>query len=55
MPRAPLSDLNGRKFDVAVIGAGAIGSSAAQHLAAAGHAVLLVDKGDFGAGTSSRS
>lgn len=55
MPRAPLKDLDGRTFDVAVIGAGAIGSSAAQHLAAAGHAVLLVDKGDFGAGTSSRS
>ncbi|MCX7354343.1 MAG: FAD-dependent oxidoreductase [Alphaproteobacteria bacterium] len=55
MPRAPLKELDGRKFDVAVIGAGAIGSSAAQHLAAAGHAVLLVDKGDFGAGTSSRS
>lgn len=55
MPRAPLKDLDGRPFDVAVIGAGAIGSSAAQHLTAAGHAVLLVDKGDFGAGTSSRS
>ncbi|MFO0996062.1 MAG: FAD-dependent oxidoreductase [Alphaproteobacteria bacterium] len=55
MPRPSLRTLNGQTFDVAVIGAGAIGSSAAQHLAAAGYRTLLVDKGDFGAGTSSRS
>lgn len=53
--RQPLSDLDGRSFAVAVIGAGVNGTSAAQHLAAAGYDVLLVDKGDFGAGTSSRS
>jgi len=40
---------------VAVIGAGVNGASAAQHLSAAGHAVLLVDKGDFASGSSSRS
>ncbi len=55
MPRPSLSAFDGHVFDVAVIGAGAIGSSAAQHLAADGYRVLLVDKGDFGAGTSSRS
>lgn len=53
--REPLSALAGRRFDVAVIGAGANGASAAQHLAAAGYSVLLVDKGDFASGSSSRS
>ncbi len=53
--RAPLASLNGKSFDVAVIGGGAVGASAAQHVAAAGFSTLLVDKGDFGSGTSSRS
>ena len=53
--RAPLADLDGRRFDVAVIGGGVNGSAAAQHLAAAGYSVLLVDKGDFASGSSSRS
>ena len=55
MPRLALSALEGRDFDVAVIGAGAIGAGAAHHLAAAGYGVLIVDKGDFGGGSSSRS
>ena len=38
--RTPLAELDGRAFDVAVIGAGVNGASAAQHLAAAGYAVL---------------
>ncbi len=50
-----LSELDGQKFDVVVIGGGAAGASAAQNLAATGFKVLLVDKGDFGSGTSSRS
>src|SRR5258708_4761256 len=53
--RQSLSSLNGKSFAVAVIGAGVNGASAAQHLAAAGYDVLLVDKGDFGSGSSSRS
>ena len=53
--RQPLASLDGKRFAVAVIGAGVNGASAAQHIAAAGHDVLLVDKGDFGAGSSSRS
>lgn len=53
--RASLTDLEGKSFDVAVIGAGANGAAAAQHLAAAGYAVLVVDKGDFASGSSSRS
>ncbi len=53
--RIPVSELSGRAFDVAVIGAGVNGSAAAQHLVAAGYSVLLVDKGDFASGASSRS
>lgn len=53
--RAALDELSGQVFDVAVIGAGVNGSSAAQHLAADGFRVLLVDKGDFASGSSSRS
>ena len=53
--RQPLSTLDGKSFAVAIVGAGVNGASAAQHLAAAGHDVLLVDKGDFGAGSSSRT
>ena len=53
--RVPLNDLSGRHFDVAVIGAGINGCAAAQELAGGGYSVLLVDKGDFGAGSSSRS
>ncbi len=50
-----LTALAGAAFDVAVIGGGINGASAAQHLAAAGYSVLLVDKGDFGSGSSGRS
>ena len=53
--RIPLNELSGQTFDVAVIGAGVNGSAAAQHLAAAGYSVLLVDRGDFSSGASSRS
>ncbi|MDP7341859.1 MAG: FAD-dependent oxidoreductase [Alphaproteobacteria bacterium] len=53
--RTPLSELNGARFDVAVIGAGVNGASAAQHLAAAGFRTLLVEQNDFASGSSSRS
>lgn len=53
--RPPLNEFDGRSFDVVVIGAGVNGASAAQHLTAAGYAVLLVEKGDFASGSSSRS
>ena len=55
MSRTDLSALHQKSFDIIVIGAGINGASSAQHLAAAGYAVLLVDKGDFGSGSSSRS
>lgn len=53
--RVPLSALQGQSYDVLVIGGGANGASTAQHLAADGYKVLLVEKGDFGSGSSSRS
>src|SRR5829696_3503840 len=55
MMRLPLTDLDSRSFDVLVVGGGVAGASAAQNLTAAGYDVLLVDKGDFASGTSSRS
>ena len=55
MKRMALKELDGRKFDAIVVGAGVNGSSGAHHLAAAGYKVLVVDKGDFAAGSSSRS
>jgi glycerol-3-phosphate dehydrogenase len=53
--RNVIEKLNGAKFDVCVIGAGVNGASTAQHLAGAGYSVLLVEKGDYGSGSSSRS
>lgn len=53
--RTALEKLDRLKFDMCVIGAGVNGASTAQHLAGAGYSVLLVEKGDFGSGTSSRS
>lgn len=55
MNRPELASFDGRRFDVAVIGAGVNGASAAQHLAARGYDVLLVDKSDFASGASGRS
>ncbi|MEZ5843643.1 MAG: FAD-dependent oxidoreductase [Hyphomicrobiaceae bacterium] len=53
--RVSIDKLDGSRFDVCVIGAGVNGASAAQHLAAAGYDVALVEKGDYGSGSSSRS
>jgi len=36
------------KVDVVVVGSGALGSSAAFHLAKAGRSVVLVDKAEIG-------
>src|SRR3546814_5374995 len=48
-------ELDGQSFDVVVIGGGATGASTVQNLAARGYKALLVEKGDFASGTSSRS
>lgn len=53
--RPPLSALDGKHFDVMIVGGGISGASSIQHLAAAGYSVLLVDKGDFCAAATSRS
>lgn len=44
-----------RRFDVAVIGAGVTGTSAALHLAERGYRVGLLEAGEIGAGASGRS
>ncbi|MFC4275935.1 FAD-dependent oxidoreductase [Achromobacter aloeverae] len=53
--RPTLPSLDGREFDIAIIGAGINGAAAAQAAVAAGYRVLIVDKGDYGAGSSARS
>jgi glycerol-3-phosphate dehydrogenase len=53
--RATLQDLAGSAVDLLVIGGGITGAGIAREAALAGLAVALVDGGDFGAGTSSRS
>lgn len=55
MNRPPLEQLEGELYDVVVVGAGAVGCAAARQLAGRGFSTLLVDRGDIGAGTSSRS
>jgi glycerol-3-phosphate dehydrogenase len=50
-----LTTLDRFHVDVAIIGAGINGASAAQHLSAAGYRVLIVDQGDFANGATSRS
>ncbi len=47
--------LDGRVFDVVVIGGGIVGASSAREAAAAGFSVLLVEKDDFASGSTSRS
>lgn len=53
--RSPIESLATEVQDVVVIGAGAVGCAAARELAGRGYRTLLVDRGDIGAGTSSRS
>ncbi|MEG4642631.1 FAD-dependent oxidoreductase [Paracoccus sp. APAP_BH8] len=55
MTRPALTSLDQTEYDVIVIGAGAVGCASARQLAGRGFRTLLVDRGDIGAGTSSRS
>jgi glycerol-3-phosphate dehydrogenase len=50
-----LEELAGREFDLVVVGGGIIGAGVANEASRAGLAVALLDKGDFGAATSSSS
>lgn len=45
----------GRSYDVAIVGGGVSGVALFRALARRGHRVLLVDRGDFGSGTSQAS
>ena len=55
MIRPTASNLNGKTFDFLVIGAGITGAGVAQDAASRGYSTLLIDKGDFASGTSSKS
>lgn len=50
-----LDIVGSRVFDTVIIGAGINGSAASLELAKRGYDVAILDKGDFGGGTSSRS
>lgn len=55
MGRTRTDEIPAGTWDVIVIGAGINGASSARELVRAGYSVLLVDRGDFAAGASSRS
>jgi len=55
MPRIALAELANTSWDVAVIGAGAVGCATVRELAARGFKTLLLDRADIGSGTSARS
>jgi glycerol-3-phosphate dehydrogenase len=50
-----VAELGERRFDLLVIGGGIVGAGIAEAASAHGLAVALVDKGDFGSGTSTAS
>lgn len=55
MTDSSIASLDGAHYDVAIIGGGINGASAAQHLSAAGYRVLVIEQGDFADGATSRS
>ena len=55
MNRSELSELSDKSYDVIVVGAGINGAGAAQQLVADGYRVLIIDKGDFAGGATSKS
>ena len=55
MNRSEFSELSDKSFDVIVVGAGINGAGAAQQLVSDGYRVLIIDKGDFASGATSKS
>jgi glycerol-3-phosphate dehydrogenase len=55
LKRARIQDLSGQTFDFIIIGGGITGVSIARDAAMRGFSVVLLEKEDFAAGTSSRS
>jgi glycerol-3-phosphate dehydrogenase len=55
MRRFGLGDVAGRTFDIAIVGGGITGASTAREATLRGLSTVLVEKGDFASGTSSRS
>ena len=55
MNRCELSELSNTEYDVIVVGAGINGAGFAQQLVATGYSVLIIDKGDFAGGATSKS
>jgi len=53
--RFGLGEVEGRIFDIAIVGGGITGASTAREAALRGLSTVLVEKGDFASGTSSRS
>lgn len=53
--RQQLAEIDGRSFQVVIVGGGISGASAAQYLATAGYDVLLVEKDDYASAATSRS
>src|SRR5918994_3838024 len=54
-PRNRLTAIDGQAFDVAVIGGGIVGCGVARDAALRGLRVVLIEKHDFGSGTTSAS
>jgi glycerol-3-phosphate dehydrogenase len=52
---AALEEIAGQRFEVVVIGGGIVGAGVAFDAAARGYSVALLERGDYAAGTSSRS
>ncbi|HEU4904680.1 MAG TPA: glycerol-3-phosphate dehydrogenase/oxidase [Solirubrobacterales bacterium] len=52
---AALEEIAGRRFEVVVIGGGIVGAGVALDAASRGYSVALLERGDYAAGTSSRS
>jgi glycerol-3-phosphate dehydrogenase len=52
---AALEEIAGRRFEVVVVGGGVTGAGVALDAASRGYSVALLERGDYAAGTSSRS